>query len=343
MLDEQMLRRLAFVRYIHGLAVDQSRQPEPQRAAALLTFHDAVEFWLRLASEKLGAPLDTPFMGHWKSFASLVPPILLAQEGPMSRLNNARADLKHRLTLPSTLDLESYRATTTAFFEEYTPHVFGVDFGSISLVDMVQCETARTLLREAQEALGHDEREKALEKTALAFSDLLRDYEVRAGDGFDSPFRFADRVGPAWVFSPRFQDHNMREFVSLAYRFFRDISRALPRLSEALRILALGIDYRRYVRFQRLTPHVGLTLGGNVLHPWQWEELPSLRECNACIDFVVDCAIHLQQLDLDTSQAEGLGKKRRSLDPPPSGPPDIRMTRGGSLGDLPSPPGLGKS
>jgi len=53
MLEEHMLRRLAFVRYVHGLATDQSRQPEPQRAAALLTFHDAVEFWLRLASERL--------------------------------------------------------------------------------------------------------------------------------------------------------------------------------------------------------------------------------------------------------------------------------------------------
>jgi len=108
------------VRYVHGLATDQSRQPEPQRAAALLTFHDAVEFWLRLASERLGAPLDKQFMEHWDLFASLVPPIHLTQKKPMSRPSKARAALKHRLTLPSTLDLESYRATTTAFFEENT-------------------------------------------------------------------------------------------------------------------------------------------------------------------------------------------------------------------------------
>jgi hypothetical protein len=303
-----------------------------------LTFHDAVEFWLRLASEKLGAPLDSSFMGHWKSFASLAPPVLLTQERPISRLNDARVALKHHLALPSTLDLEPYRATTAAFFEENTPRVFGVDFDSISLVDMVQCETARTLLREAQEAIGHDEREKALEKTALAFSDLLRDYETRAQDGFGSPFRFEPYSRGHTP--PHASDRSTFELVRSVYGVFDDMGRGLLRLSEAVRILALGIDYRGYVKFQRLTPHVGLTLASYVLHRWHWEELPSLRECSACIDFVVDCAVHLQQLDLDTSQFEGLGKKRTSLDPPPGWSPVIRMTRPGSPSDLPPDPGL---
>jgi hypothetical protein len=329
MLDEQMLRKLAFVKYVYGLAVDQSREPDPQRAAALLTFHNAVEFWLRLASEKLGAPLDRNFMMHWSLFASLTPPIDLTQKGPMSLLNDARANLKHHLALPSTLNLESYRATATDFFDENTPRVFGIPFDSVSLVEMVQCERARTLLREAQATLVNDQRKEALEKTALAFTALLDDYEDSVQDGFDSPFRF-DPQGPRIMSSPRFRDYSLREFGSSVYQMFDGVGRSLSRLSQALRILALGIDYRRYVRFQRLTPRVEPGLRGPVTVSRHLGEAPSGAECNGCIDFVVDCAIHLQQLDVDMSQSDGIRTNRTSLDPPPSSPPVSRTTDRGA-------------
>lgn len=182
------------------------------------------------------------------------------------------------------------------------------------MLHMVRCESARGLLIEAQDALGRDDRSDALDKIALAFATVLREYETRARDGFgDSPFRFEDSFRLRTGFSLGIEDRDIRSF-------FDEVARTLPRLGEAVRVLALGIDYRRYVKFHRLTPHVAWTLGGHVLHRWRCEELPSLAECSACIDFVIDCAIRLQHLDLDVSQAEGLGKKQTSLDPPSRGP-----------------------
>ncbi len=320
MLNEPMLRRLAFVKYMHGVAVDQSRQPEPQCAAALLTFHDSVEFFFQLGCEYLNVKTDasTRFVQYWELLGPELGESKLTQRQAMSRLNKARVALKHHGTLPSAIDLESYRETTAAFFQENCPLVFGIDYDSISLVNMVECESARALLKEAQEALGRDDRIDALDKTALAFANLLRDYEAKGADRFgDSPFRFAD----AHRLSPRSGlnlagDHNTREFLRAVAGVFDEVARALPRLGEAVRVLALGIDYRRYVRFRRLTPHVDWTFGGHVLHRWAWDELPSLSECNACVDFVVDCAVRLQQFGMETSQGRGLGKKRRSLDPP---------------------------
>lgn len=54
-MDVSETRRLAFIRYLYLVGERQSRHPEPFGSAALLTFHDAVELFLQLASEKLDA------------------------------------------------------------------------------------------------------------------------------------------------------------------------------------------------------------------------------------------------------------------------------------------------
>ena len=51
---EIMLQRLSFIRYLYGIAVEQSKQPEPFGAASVLTFHDSVELFLQLAAESKG-------------------------------------------------------------------------------------------------------------------------------------------------------------------------------------------------------------------------------------------------------------------------------------------------
>ena len=47
------MERLAFIRHIYQMGIDQSRQPESANAAAILLFHDAVDLLLQLAAENL--------------------------------------------------------------------------------------------------------------------------------------------------------------------------------------------------------------------------------------------------------------------------------------------------
>jgi len=63
MLDKStIIKRLAFIKYLYKLAVDQSRRPEPLCSASILTFHDAVELFLQLASEHLDVGKTTAFI-----------------------------------------------------------------------------------------------------------------------------------------------------------------------------------------------------------------------------------------------------------------------------------------
>jgi hypothetical protein len=68
MLPDHVLRpRLVLIRCLHGLAVKQSHQPEPQRGLSVLMLHDSVELFLQLAAEHRDARVtpDTKFLEYW--------------------------------------------------------------------------------------------------------------------------------------------------------------------------------------------------------------------------------------------------------------------------------------
>jgi len=50
-LNQVILKRLSFIKYLYQLAIDQSNQPSPQNSASILTFHDAIELFLQLSAE----------------------------------------------------------------------------------------------------------------------------------------------------------------------------------------------------------------------------------------------------------------------------------------------------
>jgi hypothetical protein len=78
------LRRLAFVRYLYGLGVEQSRQPMPTRLASILTFQDAVELFLGLACERAGqATTDkTRLYEYFELLERSSSPLALVEKAP---------------------------------------------------------------------------------------------------------------------------------------------------------------------------------------------------------------------------------------------------------------------
>lgn len=52
--EEEVIRRLVFIRYLYNLGVEQSKKAEPYSWTSVLTFHDAVELFLVLSAEYLG-------------------------------------------------------------------------------------------------------------------------------------------------------------------------------------------------------------------------------------------------------------------------------------------------
>jgi len=221
------------------------------------------------------------------------------QKESMRRLNGARVALKHHGTSPSKLDIEAFRASATNFFEENTHPIFDIKFSEISLIDLVQCEETKNNLKESEQLLGENKIEDSLDKVALAFTQLVDDYESRKRGRFGrSPFFF----GESLTFLSSFHMGIDRSQVGKLADFIDKVKESLEALQDAVKILSLGVDYRRYVKFRLLTPHIYRTLDENY-HvsrvPWGEKGVPSVEDVQFCIDFVIESAVILQEFDFN--------------------------------------------
>ena len=84
--------------------------------------------------------------------------------------------------------------------------------------------------------------------------------------------------------------------------FVRVVKSSISALQNAVRILGLGIDYRRYVKFKLLVPTVTKMLAGNyVITRWNGrnKSIPKKEDAEFCINFVIESAVLLQDFDFD--------------------------------------------
>jgi len=292
------IQRLAFVKYLSSLAVDQSRAPEIMASASLLTFHDAIELFLQISAEHLNVGNKQPnFMEYWDLLPNKLPVSELPQKETMRRLNKARVALKHNGTLPSKLDIESFRAASSLFFQEATKLIFEIEFGSISLVEYVFPEEARDHLRNAEEFCGNAEYEDAATEIALAFEKMLSYYESNKRTiAFGSPFFFGNDMTFLSSFCLGIDRGESREIA----RFVDTVKESIQAMQQAIRILALGLDYRKYSKFKLLLPYISRVLSGEYIvqnRVPSSQPLPDKEYIEFCLRYVVECAIKLNEFD----------------------------------------------
>jgi hypothetical protein len=181
-LTRDLNRRLAFVRYLHGLGVDQSHKPEPFAAVAVLTFHDACEMFLQIAAEHHGITAPKPrspdFLEYWPLFEQQAQ-LQVTSKTSMSRLNRARGNLKHGGVLPAHGEIEGFRAAVASFLEDNALPLLGVNLNDVSLTSMIKSDEVRGRLEQAETALSAGDLQGAMGDVAFAFTVTLRRFENR--------------------------------------------------------------------------------------------------------------------------------------------------------------------
>ncbi len=239
-------------------------------------------------------------MDYWDLLASKLQGEGLTQKESMRRLNKARVALKHHGIMPSKLDIEAFRASATNFFEDNTPIVFGIGFSDVSLIELVQCEDAKNSLIKAEELLKAEKIEDVLDNVALAFAQIIDDYESRKRDKFGrSPFFF----GKSLTFLDSFFMHIDGDLG----RFIDTVKDSVEAIQNTVKILSLGFDYRRYVKFRLLTPIILKIAGGSEKYHIQRVQrgskgVPTPEDVQFCINFVIESAITLQEFDFSVER-----------------------------------------
>ena len=288
------MRRLALVVHLHRLASDQSKGAEPAAGLAILTFHDAVEMFLQLASERHGVGKErAEFMDYWAILGGAG--IVISQREAMRRLNAARRTLKHRGVVPAAVEVEGLRAATTNFLHDNCPLVFGIDFARISLTALVRAATIRQEIEAAEAAASAGDLKRALERLAVAFERLLTLHELErrlnSPRGVPYSLRTPGRV--------RFR----RAFGSEgAESLGNDVRDMAARFSEAITTIGYGLDFEGYLIFKSHIPAVLNYAGGRVQMAWAGTPTSDPETVQRCIAFVVDAALRLDPRD-DVSTA----------------------------------------
>ena len=292
-LNRHQIERLAFIRYLFTLGVQHAQGAGPQSSVAILLFHDAVELFLVLASEALHVKRADSFMNYFQPLDEVLKPgPPMPERESMRRLNDARNALKHKGLRADRADLEHHTEAVIRFFEEATPRIFGADIDSVSLVAVVRCESAQPYLQAAELAYGEHRAADGSRACAEALDEVLRDYEQRQSDRWlESPFSPRHRLRTARLTDEESDlGRKLRQHIEA-------LTKTVIDLHERTRLLSLGVDYRRYARFQRLTPYVH-SLGGSRRVLGNPPDITT-DELRFCIDFVIDTALQLQMADAD--------------------------------------------
>ncbi len=252
MLSVDTIKKLSLIKYLCMTAEDQSRRPEPFSAASILTFYNSVMLFMELAAEHLEAGVKGPnFIDYWELLAPKMPNGELTQKESMLRLHTFSNALTSQGKMPLKHDIEGSRTSTLTFFKENTPEVFGIHFETISPVNMIICVEARNNLEEADSLLQNGGNlEDALDKIAIAFTQMLDDYENRKRAIFGrSPFLIGGPLTFESSFILGIKDSKMASFID-------EIRDTIESMQKSMKALSLGLDYKRYIKFQLLIPDV---------------------------------------------------------------------------------------
>jgi hypothetical protein len=296
--------RLAFIRYLHHQGVQQGRLPEPQSSAAVLLLHDAVEAFLLLTAEHLGAAAPREFGQYWDvlSPAKLTGGVDLAVKQGMLRLNKVRVNLKHHGVQPGKAAIDQNLADAATFFAANTPLVFDTDYDQVSMADVIEQEQVRELVRKAEAVSAGGDHISAMVALSDACELLLM--PRRSGSGRPSPLRFGDSIrwwGLDMVKKALRPSGNNRGFDIYANdrQFLAEhvgtVTETVVALQAAARVTTLGIDYAAYLRFVGLTPAHVDAVNGVRKYKVPKGYTPTGHDVEFCYQFVVNASLRLTQ------------------------------------------------
>lgn len=297
MLDKEIIvRRLAIVKYLYSIGVQQSLQVETVSGFSVLAFHDCAEMFLLLVAENKGDNVSNmSFMGFWDKYPELT------MKESMRNLKDRRVSIKHKGQFPSKTDIEISRITITDFLEQNTFAQFGIDFNNVSVAELVSYENVKSYIDKAERYYDERKLYESLINSKIGFMELLSTYEYSKRKTYwvNSLLNVGDEIGDDYVKLVGTDEKS-------GARWFRQVTETTNKVREILKITALGIDYKKFSYFEAVTPEVHLWWSDGkkdyeALPQNYYEERHLLRieDCRFCIDFVIDCALKLQEFDYD--------------------------------------------
>jgi len=297
-MDQQnIIRRLSIIKLLYKEGVEQSLQSEATSFFSILSFHDSIDMFLNLAIQKLEIQRQKNEKIYFADYWDKIPNLPLKEQ--MLKLNEMRNSIKHKGIVPGRIEIETTKLHTTEFFEQNTPSIFEINFNEISLFDLLKFDGTKKYLKKAQQEMDNGNMKESAGEVAMAFVELMHEYkETKVGRNIRSGFDFIEKVSFS---SYNFMNQPNKPGDRKIEDAIKHINKNFENIGNALTVIALGVDYKKYIKFKALTPHVQRSSGGQQITYAMKERNWSQENCQFLIDFVVDSGLKLQEFDFDIS------------------------------------------
>jgi len=284
---EILLKRLSIVKILYKQGIEQSKQSEATSFFSILSFHDCIDMYLHVAAEHQNIP-KTKQKLFLRDYLDLIPNI--QGKTAILKLNDRRNDIKHNSVVPGKIEIEASRVNVTDFLIDNTPNIFGFKFEDVSLFELVVFPDTKTHLIAAQKYLDKNKPVETVEEVTTAFHKLIYSYK-------ESKSNWVGRQGFEFI-SPIHNRHTQHS------QAISKINENLISLNTALELLSLGIDYKKYTKFQFLTPLATRMGNGSYVLELFGKRNWNKENCQFLIDFVVECALQLQEFDFSVDSLD---------------------------------------
>lgn len=291
-LQQHEAERLSLVRYQLLVSEQQAAQPAPLNSLALGSMQDAVESMLGLIVEHSHITVRnrSDFLQLLDAVAASVegePPIV-GFRASAAAMNLARVNFKHHGNHAESSTIARHLRSSWDLVDELSRRVFFVRIDEVSLLLFVRDAQARAHLESAQVDWSGGKAESAADSLRLAFDRVVRDYESRKSW---HPGKSLFSTKPSFMPSV-FDRRDAGKAVDKAFEW-------LESLDDWVRMLALGVEMRRYAFFSAHVPSSLYTLDGSAhLHRREGVQFDD-GAFSRCFRFVVDTALAFAEDDFD--------------------------------------------
>jgi hypothetical protein len=152
-MDIETIRRISLARHLFQLAKSSlSSSNDLHLFAAVNLMQDAVESFLIAVADHVGAQIDqsTKFDKYFIAIDDCAKPKVIPFKTKLLRLNRMRVDAKHHGIQPARDECNRVSVSVREFFEEVSTSFMGVNFSTVSAVDLLDEGEVKSLLLQAK-------------------------------------------------------------------------------------------------------------------------------------------------------------------------------------------------
>lgn len=318
-MDQITLRRLLFSKRLfnHG-AQHSNKNTELDRFLAIHNFDNAIELFLKIVAIQEGiiktVKEDWKLKDLWGEINNKLKLKISGYELPLKdqifTLHETRNLAQHQGDPPSFETVVKYQGYTKDFLNKCFKDVFKIDFNKVFAASLVENIKIKEALVESEKYIAEENFKMAMGSSAKAFKYLessehedflgskLRRF-ILFGGLLDEKHntRFSNSFDPMERKIDNRINKSLDEIDSRLNERARKINEFANTVVQEFSIIKLGVDYKEYRHFDKITPFVSFTGEDyNVHFPDREEKYYTEEKALFSYEFVLEAALRLQGL-----------------------------------------------